>query len=128
MQLRALRGMSGSYGQVRRGDIFEVPDDVGAAMLRRGNVCLPDEDWGGNPGAVPSKKTGAPTGAAKPASSSAAGQAPKKPRSKKSKAKPAASSSTTGGNSPPGQTSSMPMTAGGGENTGPQSKKQVSED
>lgn len=93
MRIKALRGAHGDYGNVRRGAIIDVDDRRAQQLVKRG-LFVPVQDAAeaantASPRPSKVRRTGGNTGAAKPSSSSPAGQAPETSRSTRSKDKPA---------------------------------------
>lgn len=95
MQIKALRGVAGDYGNVRRGQIIDVADAKAQQLVKRG-LFVPVQGGANNKGAAKTATsrpstggvkfpTGGRTGKGKPSSSSPAGQASKTSRSTKSK-------------------------------------------
>ena len=93
MQIKALRGARGDYGNVRRGAVIDVDDHQARQLVKRG-LFVPVQ--GGAEAAKSASKrpsqphpTGGRTGAEKALSSSREGPAPSKRRSKSSGDAPA---------------------------------------
>ncbi len=87
MKIQALRGMVGSYGTLRRGQIADIEDHVAVKLVKAGRAIPMDGDAAdptvaSEPGTVSEadgkgSRRGGRAGKAKPASLSPVGQAPK---------------------------------------------------
>lgn len=89
MHVRALRGLIGDYGSVRRGEVIEVTDFRGQQLVKRGLVTPVMMEAAGTATKRPSeRRTGGETGETKSASSLRPDRPPSTRRSKGSKAEP----------------------------------------
>lgn len=87
MRIQALRGMVGSYGTLRRGQVAEIDDHIARKLIKAGRVIAvdeapadpspaPEQDQASGAKKKTDRQSGGRAGAAKPASSSPADQAP----------------------------------------------------
>lgn len=92
MFIKPLRSMVGDFGSLKRNQPKEVPDHIGQRLVDRGRAVLytpPGAEAGKTPSENPQgSPAGGPDGPAKQSSSSPAGRAPRKSRSKKQGAAP----------------------------------------
>jgi hypothetical protein len=93
MKIKALRSLTGDYGQLRRGAVTDIPDHRAQQLIKRGLVVpvqgVAREVAGKPESPTESRPAGGQTGKAKPSSSSPQAQARKTSPSKSSRAKPA---------------------------------------
>lgn len=91
MQVRALRGATGDYGQVRRGQVIEVPDHRAQQLIKRGLFVPVQMEAAGTAPARPSQllPNGGETGEMKSASSSHRGRRQRPRPSTESEGRPA---------------------------------------
>lgn len=89
MQVKALQGLEGEYGSLKRGQIIDISDFRAMQLIRRGLVAPVFVEAAGTASArPPARQAGGETGGMTSPSSSPQGHQPRKRSSKTSKVDP----------------------------------------